>query len=97
MRDILIKPIITEKSMQNAGAGKFTFKVNKKSNKTDIKRAAQDFFGVNVVSVATSIVKSGRKKVGQRRIEVSVSPWKKAIIELRKGQKIDLFDQVDSK
>ena len=79
--------------MQDTGLGKFTFKVNKKSSKTDIKKAIESVFSVNAVSIATSIVKGGRKRIGERRVEVSVSSWKKAIVKLKEGQKIDLFDQ----
>ncbi len=93
MKDVLIKPIITEKSLQDVGGGKFTFRVNKKANKIDIKRAVEDFFRVKVISIATSIVKGSRKRTGERRVEVSVSSWKKAIVKLKEGQRIDLFDQ----
>ncbi|MCL4353681.1 50S ribosomal protein L23 [Patescibacteria group bacterium] len=93
MKNVLISPIITEKSMRDTHQNKFTFKVNKKADKTNIRKAVEKTFNVHALSVATSVVKGGRKRIGQRRTEVSVSPWKKAIVKLKEGEKIDLFDQ----
>ena len=90
--NIIIKPVVTEKSMQGSG-GTFTFIVAKSASKMDIKRALKENFGVNAVSVSTSTIKGKRKRIGQRRVEVSESAEKKAIILLKKGEKIALFEQ----
>ena len=92
MQNIIIKPIITEKSMRDAALGKFTFVVAKMANKTAIKKKIEEQFKVNVVAVSTSIVKGGRKRVGKRMAEKILSSWKKAIVKLKKDQKIALFD-----
>ncbi len=94
--DILIAPIISEKSMADAKENKFTFKVAMHSNKRNIKSSVQDRFKVKVLSIRTSIVKGKKSRFGTRRVEVLKSPWKKAIIKLAKGQKIDLFEVATS-
>lgn len=95
--DIIVKPLITEKSTKDATIGKFTFVVAKNATKTMVRQAVAEKFNVHVISVATSIVKGRRKKSGKRRVEMPVSPWKKAIVGLRKGEKIDFFDVATSK
>lgn len=92
INNVLIRPIITEKSMNGVAVGKFTFEVKKEANKSAIKNAVEQQFKVNVISVTTSLVKGKRGRVGVRRIEKVKTPWKKATVELKNGQKIDLFD-----
>ncbi|MDO8639731.1 MAG: 50S ribosomal protein L23 [bacterium] len=92
MEEIIINPIITEKSMDDAAKGKFTFKVKKDANKNVIKEAIEKKFKVNVTGVWTSVIKSKRVRTGKRRIEVSRFPFKKATVLLKTGQKIDLFE-----
>lgn len=91
-KNIIIRPIITEKSMYDAGLGKFTFAVNRNTNKYAIAQAVQEAFQVTVEHISVSRVKGARKRAGTRRIEKQGDIWKKAIITLAKGQKIDLFD-----
>lgn len=90
--DVFIKPVITEKSMQDAKLGKFTFVVAKTANKGSIKKNVEKQFSVNVVSVKTSIVKGRSKKTGKKMIEKTLPSWKKATVELKKDQNIALFD-----
>ncbi|MDP3758652.1 MAG: 50S ribosomal protein L23 [Candidatus Daviesbacteria bacterium] len=90
---VLKRPIITEKSMNQAGLGKFTFEVVSRADKKNIKQAIEEKFKVTVISVATNIVKGKTARVGKRRAEITKSSWKKAIVGLAKGQKIDLFEQ----
>lgn len=91
-REYIIAPIISEKSIKDAGNGKFTFRVATYSNKKQIKKAIEEKFKVNVIGVLTAIVKGKTIKSGRRRIEITKSPWKKATVILSKGHKIDLFD-----
>jgi len=91
---IIIRPIITEKSMKEAEAGKFTFQVQKDANKTNIKKAIEGQFSVNVTGLSTITVKGKRKRVGARRTEVKEAAIKKAIATLKSGQKIDLFEMI---
>ncbi|MBI2431081.1 MAG: 50S ribosomal protein L23 [Candidatus Levybacteria bacterium] len=88
----IIRPIITERSMQDANTGKFTFAVNRDSDKKQIGQAVEKQFDVHVVSVATSIVKGRSKRAGKQRGIVKESPWKKAVVKVAKGEKIAVFD-----
>lgn len=90
-RDIIKAPIITEKTMQlKEQFNKYTFKVEKKANKVEIKKAVEEIFNVKVVSVATINVLPKRKRVGQH--EGFKAAYKKAICKLADGQKIDAFE-----
>ena len=78
--DIIIKPIITEKSNDGLQDGKYTFKVNKKATKVDIARAVEKLFEVKVLNVNTITVKGKEKRVG---VHVGkTSDWKKAIVTI---------------
>lgn len=92
LEDVIIKPIITEKSMNEVAKGKFTFMVLRKADKKMIKKAVEEKFKVKVLSVATSILKGKKVKVGLRRMEKAKSSYKKAVVRLPAGQKIDLFE-----
>ncbi|MGQ9525417.1 MAG: 50S ribosomal protein L23 [Armatimonadota bacterium] len=96
MRDpysILERPIISEKSMKAAGEGKYTFKVRKDANKIEIRKAVEKAFNVRVVRVNTLIVKGEMRRWG-RRPAGKTPDWKKAIVTLAPGQKIDVFEGV---
>jgi len=91
--DILIRPILTEKAVRlNEDYGKLVFEVHIKATKPEIKKAVEMVFGVKVKKVNTMIVKPKRKRVLTRRGRLygKTKKWKKAIITLEKGQKIDL-------
>jgi len=90
--NVLIKPLVTEKSMQGVDTGKYTFAVVKSANKTTIKNAIVAKFKVHVVSISTSLLKSKTRRVGMKRQEVTESGWKKAIVTVKKGEKIALFE-----
>ncbi len=78
--DIIIAPVITEKSNDGLQAGKYTFKVNKNATKVEIAKAAQKLFGVKVLKVNTVTVKGKEKRVG---VHVGkTSEWKKAIVTI---------------
>jgi len=91
-QNIIIKPVITEKSMQDAGFNRFTFMVCKTADKTAIKREVEKKFNVNVINVLTNIVKGRKKRAGARRTEIEEPVFKKAIVKIKAGQKIALFD-----
>lgn len=95
--NVIISPIITEKSMIDAGRGKFTFKVDRFSRKDEIKKAVEKKFKVNVVNVTTSILKGKSIRTGMRRTERKLTPTKKAIVTLKKGEKIGMFELGDEK
>jgi large subunit ribosomal protein L23 len=89
---VIKRPLITEKSVQDAKLGKFTFIVEKSADKDFIKKAIEKKFAVNVIDVATSIMKGRKKRVGAKRTEIDVPIYKKAVVKLKSGQKIELFD-----
>ena len=89
---VLTKAIITEKSMNDAASGWYTFAVRQRASKGEIKKAVESQFKVDVLNVRTIVVKGKSKRVGRRRQEVKLSPWKKAKVKLGPEQKIDLFE-----
>ena len=88
--DIIIKPVITEKTVALMEQGKYTFRVAKDANKFEIKNAVQDIFKVNVVDVATMNVRGKVKRMG--RSEGKTASLKKAIVTLKEGQQIEVFE-----
>lgn len=89
-RDIIIKPVVTEKSMDLLADNKYTFIVDKKANKTEIKSAIEHIFKVEVDKVYTMNIKGKPKRMG--RFEGKRPDRKKAVIALKAGQKIRLFE-----
>ena len=88
------KPIITEKATELASKGKYTFCVVKKASKYAIKQDLQRIFGVDVTSVKTMIMPGKPKRVGKTNRFTKTSSWKKAVVSIKEGQKIDLFEKV---
>ena len=78
--DIIIEPVITEKSNDELQGGKYTFKVSKKATKVDIARAVEKLFDVRVLNVNTVTVRGKQKRVG--RSVGMTSDWKKAIVTI---------------
>ncbi|MGI5912039.1 MAG: 50S ribosomal protein L23 [Syntrophomonadaceae bacterium] len=89
-RDVIIKPVVTEKSMNLLEDNKYTFIVHRSANKTEIKKAIESIFNVKVVSVNTINVKGKIKRVG--RFVGRTSNRKKAVVTLKPGEKIRLFE-----
>lgn len=86
--DIIIAPVITEKSAIKAEENVYTFKVAAEANKIEIKKAIEEAFGVKVVKVNTVNTKSKAKRVG--RYTGKTKTYKKAYITLADGEKIEL-------
>jgi len=97
LKDIIKKPIITEKSISQTAVGEYTFAVDRLATKGQIKQAVRQFFGVDVVRVRTITIKGKTKRVGKLRKIVRLSDWKKAIVKLKEGQKIKYFETGDKK
>ncbi len=90
-QDIVIKPIITERAMDNLQVGKYTFKVAKAANKIEIAKAVEELFGVKVAKVNTMSVRGKMKRMG--RTQGYTSSWKKAIVTLTPdSKKIEFFE-----
>jgi len=96
-KQILIRPIISEKADQlSEKLGQYSFIVNKKANKVEIKKAVEEMYSVNVLSVNTAIM-PGKAKSRNTRTKVvkgRVSGYKKAIIKLSAGEEIDFFGDI---
>lgn len=86
--DIIIAPVITEKSMSERQNNVYTFKVSKDATKTEIKKAVEDAFKVTVKSVNTLNTKSKRRRVG--RYAGKTKTYKKAIVTLNEGSSIEI-------
>lgn len=91
-RDIVIRPIITEKTAMLREYGQFVFEVAPDSNKHEIKRAVEELFKVHVEKVRVINVKPKPKRV--RLAPGYTRAWKKAIVTLRKGESIPFFEGV---
>ena len=78
--EVIIKPIITEKTAMGQSQGKYTFKVNKKATKVDVKMAVEKLFNVKVLSVNTSIIKGSRRTRNGR--VYTTADWKKAVVKI---------------
>lgn len=97
-QDLIIeKPIISEKSMLAASLGKFTFRVNPNANKNQIAQAIENLFKVNVTDVSTTSIKGKIKRFGAKRAKSKLSDYKKAIVCLKKGQTIEIFNFEEDK
>ncbi len=92
--DILIKPVLTEKAYeQQEQRNVFTFVVDRRANKLEIKKAVEDFYAVEVKKVRTLVV-PGKSKTRYTRtglIKGKKPAYKKAMVELNEGETIDLF------
>jgi large subunit ribosomal protein L23 len=90
--EIILNPIITEKSTSLQEQGKYCFRVNKRANKKEVIQAVKDIFGVVPVSCSIMNVRGKGKRV--RYAYGYTSSWKKAIVTLKEGDKIELFEGV---
>ena len=97
MHNVLVRPVITEKSMKDAEGGRFTFIVAVSSSKDEVKKIIEEQYKVNVIDIATVIVKGKVKRVGKRRTEKRISSHKKAVVSVKSGQKIDEFELGEKK
>ena len=87
-RDIIKRPIITEKSYGGLPDNQYTFEVDRRANKIEIRRAVEEIFKVNVLKVNTVKVAGKKRRFGRR--VTTTSQWKKAVVTLKEGQKISL-------
>ena len=91
---VIIRPVLSEKTFALAEAGKYTFRVHDKANKTQIRQAIELLFDVNVLEVRTAHVHSKPKRRGQTRGRTR--QWKKAIVQVREGQTIPIFGGLEA-
>lgn len=92
-RDIIVQPHVSEKSMRAIEENNtYTFKVALRANKTEIKKAVEEIFGVKVLKVNTARMPGKTKRLG---VHVGKTPeWKKAFVKLASGDRIQIFEGV---
>ena len=91
---VVIRPVVSEKSYVLAEAGKYTFRVHDKAHKTQIRQAVEELFDVKVLAVRTVSVKSKPKRRGQT--SGRTRHWKKAIVQVRPGDTIPIFQAFEA-
>jgi large subunit ribosomal protein L23 len=92
--DIVIRPIITEQSMEDMDIKKYVFEVAKDANKVEIAKAVEEIFGVRVIKVTTINVKGKTKRVGANP-QGTTKSWKKAVVKLSEDSKnIEIFENM---
>jgi len=87
---ILIKPVVSEKSYNQITENRYTFRVHADAHKTQVRQAVEELFDVKVVAV--NIVKMPPKPKRRGTIKGTKPGWKKAIVELKAGDKIEIFE-----
>jgi large subunit ribosomal protein L23 len=92
-REIVIRPVVSEKSYALLAANKYTFRVHDEAHKTQIRQAIEEVFGVRVQDVRTSWVKSKPKRRGWS--SGKTRRWKKAVVQLHPEDSIELFEGQD--
>ena len=90
MHDLLLKPVITEKTTMMMSDGKYTFKVPLRANKVEIRKAVEAVFGVKVKSVATLRTMGKFKRMG--KYSAKRPDYKKASVTLQEGETIEFFE-----
>ncbi len=86
---IVLAPVVSEKSYHGSVYGKYTFRVHPDAHKTQIRQAVEDLFEVHVVSVNVSKVQAKPKRRGA--IKGTRQGWKKAVVQLKAGETIEVF------
>ena len=92
-RNVLLRPVISEKSVLETERNNYTFAVAREANKFQIKAAVETEFKVDVLGVRVLSVKSKQKRRGRKTLG-TVPGWRKAIVTIAAGQKIELFEAV---
>jgi large subunit ribosomal protein L23 len=97
--EIILRPVVSEKSIDQSTRGRYTFRVHPKANKIQIKAAVEELYAgdkVTVVAVNVLTTKAKEKRRGTKRGRITgyTTPWRKAIVTLAPGQKIEFFEGV---
>jgi large subunit ribosomal protein L23 len=97
LSEVLIKPILTEKAnAQQEKLRRYAFKVNRKANKLEIKKAVENFYGITVVDVNTTVV-PGKAKARSTKagiVQGQKPSYKKALVTVAEGETIDLYSNI---
>jgi large subunit ribosomal protein L23 len=90
--EVIRRPLVTEKNTILQSRGKYGFEIARNANKEEVKQAVEKAFKVTVTAVNIMSVRGKERKVGRK--QVVGSPWKKAIVTLKAGDKIQIFEGV---
>jgi large subunit ribosomal protein L23 len=93
-RNVIISPVVSEKSYALIGEGKYTFRVNDRAHKTQIAHAIEEIFEVKVAAVRTAKVRPKPKRRGLS--QGRTRGWKKAVVQLAAGERIELFEGAET-
>jgi large subunit ribosomal protein L23 len=93
-RTVIVRPVVSEKSYALIAEGKYTFRVDDRAHKTQVSRAVEEIFDVRVAAVRTSKVRSKPKRRGLS--QGRTRSWKKAIVQLAPGERIELFEGAET-
>ena len=93
IQTVLLRPVISEKSVIETERNNYTFAVARHANKFQIKAAVEEQFKVDVLGVRVLTVKPKQKRRGRRQLG-TVPGWRKAVVTIADGQKIELFETV---
>jgi large subunit ribosomal protein L23 len=93
-RTVIVRPVVSEKSYALIAEGKYTFRVDDRAHKTQIAHAVEEIFGVAVASVHTAKVRAKPKRRGLTKGRTR--SWKKAIVQLVPGDRIELFEGAET-
>jgi large subunit ribosomal protein L23 len=91
---VIIRPVVSEKSYALIGEGKYTFRVDDRAHKTQIAHAIEEVFGVKVAAVRTAKVRPKPKRRGLQKGKTR--SWKKAVVQLAPGERIELFEGAET-
>ncbi len=91
LNNIIYSPILTEKTYETAGRGVYSFKVNMKATKGNIRENLKNIYNVEAIQINTVIMPGKPKRVLGTRGFSKTQGWKKAVVKLREGQSIDVF------
>lgn len=90
--EIIVRPLETEKAYMLREQGKYVFVVHRGANKLEIKRAVEEIYGVSVDRVRTMVMPGKMNKLRGRRRVTRRAPWKKAVVTLAEGQRIEALE-----
>lgn len=89
LSQVIIKQIITEKATAQGAENKYCFKVSPKANRAQVKQAVEQVFGVKVLRANLVTVRGKTRRVGRSKKEFKQANWKKAIVQLKEGEKLE--------
>ena len=93
LSNVIIRPLMTEKSYSQAAEDKYLFAVNMKASKNSVANEVERLFGVNVIGVNTMIMPGKKRRILRSRKFTKTHKWKKAVVQLKSGEHIDFVEK----